>query len=163
MRDISIEKIVLNIGCGTKQNIENAKSILERISERTAVITKGKKRSLFGVPKGKPIGTKVTIRGNTNEVFSRLLKAVENTLASHNFDVTGNLSFGVKEYIDVPDMQYDPKVGIIGFDVCVRLVRPGYRISKKRMGSSLGKKHRITKNDAIKYIQEKFGVKMEEE
>ncbi len=161
MRDISIEKITLNIGCGTTLPVENAKTILERLSKSTAVITRTRKRTTFNVPKSKAIGSKVTIRKNTGEFLKNLLDAKENKLQEKNFDSTGNLSFGIKEYIDVSGIEYDPKLGILGFDVCVTLKRPGYRVKRKKISRPVGSTHRITKEDAINFMHKKFGVTIE--
>lgn len=161
MKKISIEKVTLNIGCGTKLNIELAKKVLEMITQKKAVITKTRKRTTFNVPKNKPIGSKVTIRYGTEELVKRLLEANENKLKESNFDRTGNFSFGIKEYIDVPSVEYDPQLSIIGFDVCVTLQRPGYRVKKKRNGAKIGKKHRITKEEAMGFVKEKFGIVIE--
>ena len=90
-----------------------------------------------------------------------LLEAKENRLSSRSFDGTGNFSFGIKEYIDVPGMEYDPKIGILGMDVCVTLERPGYRVKRKRLGSKIGKNHVITKQDAMEFMKENFGVAIE--
>ena len=156
MREIRIDKVVLNIGCGTTMKIDDAKAILEMISGSMVVITKTKKRTTFNVPKDKPIGCKVTVRNGAGELLRRLLTAKENTLSGSNFDNTGNFSFGIKEYIEVPGAEYNPKIGITGFDVCVTLARPGYRVKRKSMVSSIGKKHMIKKEDAIKFVKEKF-------
>lgn len=162
MRDIRIEKITLNIGCGTKTPIETARTVLKNVSGGKVVITKTKKRSTFNVPKNKDIGCKITIRKNTGTFLKRLLEAKENKLRQSNFDNTGNFSFGVKEYIDVPNMEYDPKIGVIGFDVCVTLERPGYRIKRKRLPRKLGKTHVIRKEDAIEFAKDNLGVSIEE-
>ena len=161
MKRIRIEKIVLNIGCGTTVNTEHAKTVLELITASKPVITITKKRSMFGVPKSKPIGCKVTIRKNTNILLKKLLEAKENKLNKDNFDDTGNLSFGIKEYIDIPDMEYDPKIGILGFDVSIALERPGYSVKRKKINSKIGKKHKITKEEAIEFIRKDFGVEIE--
>ncbi len=158
MRRISVEKIVLNIGCGTTRKIEDASAILAALASRKPVITHNRKRSTFNVPKGKPIGCKITIRDDAEGFIKRLLEAKENTLKEASFDSTGNVSFGVKEYIDVPEMEYDPKIGIIGFDVCVTLTRPGYRVKKKKRCSQIGKNHRIRKEEAIEFMKERFNV-----
>lgn len=162
MREIKVEKITLNVGCGTKLNPDNAKTILERITGAKAVITKTHKRSTFGVAKNIPIGCKITIRKGREEFLERLLKSKDNKLKASNFDSTGNVSFGVKEYIDVPNTDYDPKIGIIGFDVCVTLERPGYRVKKRRIASKIGKNHLIKKEEAVDFMKEKFGVVLEE-
>jgi len=161
MRNERIEKITLNIGCGTKTSLDHAKIVLERISNRKVVITRTAKRTTFNVPKDKPIGCKVTIRKDTDEFLKRMLSARENKLSEGNFDSTGNFSFGIKEYIDIPGTDYDPKIGILGFDVCVTLERPGYRVKRKRLGNKVGKNHRITKEDAMRFVKEKFDVAIE--
>lgn len=159
-KEIRIEKIVLNIGCGIKVPVENASVILEKISGRKAVITKTKKRSTFGVPKNKPIGCKVTIRGD-DEMLKRLLEAKDYKLSVKNFDINGNFSFGIREYIDIPGIDYDPKIGIIGLDVCVSLERQGYAVKRKRIAKKVGKKHLITKDEAMNFVKEKFNVVIE--
>jgi len=161
MRDIRIEKVVLNIGCGTTLKIENAQKILENISQRKVVITKTKKRSTFGVPKAKEIGCKVTIRKSPEILLKKLLEAKDNKLNTKNFDETGNFSFGIPEYIDIPGVDYDPKIGIIGFDVCVTLTRPGYRIKKKRLSTKIGKNHTIKKEEAMDFVKNKFRIEIE--
>lgn len=161
MRRIKIEKITLNIGCGTKTNIEHAKKILEALSGRKVVITKTKKRTTFNVPKNKPIGCKVTIRDEAEKFLKLLLEAKENRIAVTSFDSTGNFSFGIREYIEIPGMEYDPKIGIMGLDVCVTLERPGYRVKRKRLGGRVGKGHVITRQDAVDFVRENFGVVVE--
>lgn len=162
MKDVNIEKVTLNIGCGTTLPIDHAKTILERLSNRTVVVTRTKKRTTFNVPKNKAIGCKVTIRKDATAFLKNLLEAKENTLNERNFDNTGNVSFGVKEYIEVPGMEYDPKLGILGFDVCVTLQRPGYRVKRKRLSRKIGKKHTVKREDAMKFMLDKFNVKIAE-
>jgi len=161
MKEIRIEKVVLNIGCGTKYPIANAKKILEGLSGKKAIVMKSKRRSTFGVTKGKEIGCKVTIRKNTKELLKRLLEAKEN-LEESNFDDTGNLSFGIKEYIDVPGMEYDPGITITGFDVSVTLERPGYSVKKRKIAEKIGKGHLIKKEEAIEFMRKEFGVEVRE-
>lgn len=172
MRGIRISKIVLNMGCATKIPVENAKTILGCISGTKVVITKTKKRSTFNVPKGKPIGCMVTIRNRPladakhrialEEFLKRLLAAKENKLKMSNFDDTGNFSFGIPEYIDISGMEYDPKIGMLGLDVSVALERPGYRTGRKKIKSKIGKRHKISINDAVMFVKNKFDVKIEE-
>ena len=161
MREIRIEKVVFNIGCGVTTPIDNAKKILENLTGRTVRISKTLKRSTFNVPKGKNIGCMVTIRKGFDELLRKTLKTKENKIKASSFDGKGNFAFGIKEYIDIPEMEYDPKIGIIGFDVCVTLTRPGYRVKNKKINRKIGKKHAITNEEAIKFISEKYGVKVE--
>ena len=56
-------------------------------------------------------------------------------------------------------MKYDPKIGIMGLEVCITLERPGYRTRKRRlMKRKISKRHKITKNDAIDFMKKEFDV-----
>ena len=165
MREIRIEKITLNIGVGEAgDKLENAFNLMKRITNRKPVKTFAKKRiPNWNIRPGLPIGVKVTIRGKeAEELLKKLFEAVDNKVKLSQFDKNGNLSFGVKEYIHIPGVKYDPKIGIYGMDVCVTLERPGYRIKKRRyLNRKVGKKHKITKEEAAKFFEEKFGIKVE--
>lgn len=61
----------------------------------------------------------------------------------------------------MPGVKYDPTLGIFGFDVCVTIERPGYRVMRRRRRKSkIGKNHRVTREEAIKFVQEFLGVKV---
>lgn len=163
MREIKIEKVTLNIGCGDdKQKIEKAQKLLEKLTESKPVITSSKKRSTFGVAKGKPLGVKVTLRKDKAvEFFNSLLKSVDNRLKSSQIDKDGNISFGVREYIDLPNVRYSPEIGMLGMDAAVTLERPGYHVKKRRVRKAIiGKKHKINKEDTINWLKQK-GVSVE--
>jgi large subunit ribosomal protein L5 len=68
------------------------------------------------------------------------------------------LSVGIREHIDLPDTKYNPDIGIFGMDVSIALTRPGYAIAKKRIHKPIGKAHRITKDDAIRFYEKQFGA-----
>ena len=165
MQEILIEKVTLNIGAGEGgQKLENAKILLEKISNRKPIKTLSKTRNpVFHIKKGDPIGVKVTLRGKlAEEILKKSLKAVENKLSKKSVDKFGNFSFGVKEYIDYTGIKYDPTIGIIGFDVCVTLRRKGTRVEKRRVRKTkIGKKHKIKKEESINFITEKFNIKVE--
>ena len=166
MRAIRIGKITLNIGSGEPgPGLERAKKILGKISGNKVVVTKTRKRTTFGGAKGRPIGTKVTVRGKpAEELLKTLLQSVDNRLRPSQFDANGNFSFGIAEYISIPGIKYDPEIGIMGMDVCVTLERPGFRIKKRRMKPrKVGKKNRIRKEEAIDWAIQKFGVTVSEE
>ncbi len=164
MREIRIEKVTLNIGTKTVNDSETAYQLLEKLVSRKPVLTYTKKRSTFGFPQGRSIGAKVTLRGKEAEEFLKsAIVAKEGIILEKSFDWTGNVSFGIKEYIDLPKAQYDPSIGVMGFDVSVTLERPGYRVKKRRDKSKVGENHRITKEEAMEFMKEKFGVKFEEE
>jgi len=162
MRQISIEKVVINIGCGDDKNkLERAEKLLKKISTQKPVITKTHKRTLFGMSKKRPIGVKLTLRDKQAENFLKdVLEAVENKIKKSQIN-GNNFSIGIKEYIDIPKMDYDPDIGIIGMDVCVNLKRPGFNISKKRVRQSkIGKKHKITIGECAEWLQKNFKVKI---
>jgi len=143
--------------------IEIGKKALEQITGKKPNARNAKKAQRdWGVRKGEPIGIAVTVRGNdATELLKRLLVAKDNQIKERVFDNEGNLSFGIKEYIDIPEIKYDPNIGILGLEVSVSLTRPGFNIKlRSRRKTKVGKNHRITKNETIKFLTEEFGVKI---
>lgn len=164
MREIRIEKVVLNMGVGqTGEELNKAQKILEKITERKTIQTKCKvKAPTWGIREGLTIGAKVTLRKEkAAEVLKRALTAKDNRLSQKNFDRNGNFGFGVKEYIDLPGVKYDANLGIRGFDVLVSLERKGYRLKRRKdKQKKIGKKHRVTKEEAIEFMKKEFGVEL---
>ena len=162
MREIKLEKVVLNMGLGKSGDaVEIAKKALEQISSKKVNERPAKKAIRdWGVRKGEPIGAAVTVRGNEGkELLKRLLEAKGNKVNGRSFDDTGNLSFGILEHIDIPGIKYDPKIGILGLNVTVRLVRPGFSITaRSKHKASVGKHHRITPDEAKAYLTKEFGA-----
>ena len=165
MRSVVVDKVTLNIGVGKAgQELENAKELLETLSGAKAVPTHAKIRNpVFRIKKGDIICTKATLRGpSAIEFVKKALKVKQFTLPSRSFDKEGNFSFGVPEYIEFPGAKYDPKIGMLGFDVCVTLRRRGFRVHKRRHArSKIGHKHRLTKDDGIGFATGAFGMKVE--
>ena len=162
MREIRLEKVVLNIGLGKSgDSVEIAKKALGQISGKKVNERPAKKAIRdWGVRKGEPIGAAVTIRGNKGkELLKRLLEAKGNKVNGRSFDDTGNLSFGILEHIDIPGIKYDPKIGILGLNATVRLVRPGFSIStRSKHKASVGKNHKISPDEAKAYLTKEFGA-----
>ena len=51
----------------------------------------------------------------------------------------------------------------MGFEVCVTLERPGYRIKRRRfMTRRIPIRHRISKQDAINFMASNFNTKVED-
>lgn len=164
MREVLIDKVTLNIGVGEAgEKVNKAAKILELISGQKPVKTVSNKRiPTWGIRPGLAIGTKVTVRGSRAvELLKKLFEAVENKLHEYSFDDNGNFSFGIRSYIDVPGMKYDPEIGVYGLDVAVTLKRRGYRVKvRKRKRSKVGSRQRVKKSDAIRFVKEKFGVEV---
>jgi large subunit ribosomal protein L5 len=162
MRTIRLEKVVLNMGVGKSGDaIEIAKRALDQISGKKSCArdAKGTQRD-WGVRKGEPIGVAVTIRDEDARVLlKRLLEAVGNRLKGRSFDNFGNVSFGIKEHIDIPGIKYDPQIGILGMEVAVTLTRPGFSIRlRSRHKASVGTVHRITREESQEFLTRDFGV-----
>ena len=166
MKDIKVEKIVLNVGTSpSPDEVKKAQILLDTVSGMKSVSTRSKRRiAVWKIRPGMPIGAKVTLRGTAAEVLlKKLLHAVEFRLKEKQFTRNG-FAFGIKEYIDIEGAKYDPKLGMRGLEVCVTLMRPGFRVKQKRIrGGKIGGKHIITKQDAIQYASKKLGVKFGEE
>lgn len=165
MKKINVDKVVINIGVGKSgEPIEKAKkALLELTGQQPAV--RGAKKTVrdFGIHKGEPIGTVVTLRRDLAiEFLKRVVAAKKNVLKASSFDNYGNISVGIHEHIDIPGTKYNPEIGIFGMDVNIVLSRPGYRIARKsRKSAKIGKTHRINKDHAIEFFKQEYGVGVE--
>ena len=162
MRAIYLEKVVLNMGVGKSGDaIETAKKALDQISGEKSCNRSAKKAHRdWGVRKGEPIGAAVTVRGdNAKILLKRLFEAKGDSVNARSFDKMGNISFGILEHIDIPGIKYDPKIGILGLDVSVRLARSGFNIRiRSKHKTSVGVTHKITPAEAKAYLTKEFGV-----
>ena len=162
MRKITLDKIVLNMGVGKSGDvIEIAKRALEQIAGKKPSTRNARETQRdWGVRKGEPIGVAVTIRGEDAVILlKRLLEAKGNTVNGKSFDNFGNFSFGINEHIDIPDVKYEPSIGILGLGISIALTRPGYGIRKRsKHKASVGKSHIITNQEAKDYLVKEFGV-----
>ncbi len=165
MKQIRIDKVTVNMGVGQSgEELEKAVMILKKITDAKPIKTLCKVRApTWGIRIGLPIGAKVTLRKKMADKFlTEAFKAKDNSLKERNFDKTGNFGFGVKEYIDLPNIKYDPKFGIRGFDVLVTLERPGARVKKRKIAKHrIAPHHRISKKEAIEFVKSKYGVEVE--
>lgn len=164
MRSIRIGKVVINMGVGKSgEPIERAKMAIEEIAGQKPSERKSKDTIRdFGTHKGEPIGVMVTLRKEkAMEILKKLLAAKNNQVKGSSFDNFGNISFGIREHIDIPGIKYKPEIGIVGMDVAIALERPGYRVSRRsRIPAKIGKEHRISKDDAIAFFKEKLSVEV---
>lgn len=164
MRTLSIDKITVHIGTGESgERLTIAEKLLRAIVKQKPVRAMSKKTiPAFSIKKNEPIGCKVTLRGNKAKDFlTTALKIIENKLPVSQFDTNGNFSFGIEEHTDFPGMKYDPTIGIYGMDVSVALKRAGYRISKRKIEvNKVPRIHKLTKEDAISFVKEKYGAEV---
>ena len=162
MKKISLEKVVLNMGLGKSGDVINiAQKALEQISGKKPSTRNAKAAYRdWGVRKGEPIGVAVTIRGDAAvALLKRLLEAKGNTINGRSFDNFGNFSFGINEHIDIPDVKYDPQIGILGLGISITLTRLGFGIrTRSKHKARVGKTHVIKSQEAKDYLTREFGV-----
>jgi len=164
MKNVEIEKLTLNIGAGKSQDrLEKGVKLLKMITGIAPVKTVTKKRiPAWNLRPGLPVGCKLTIRKNSKPLITTLLKAKGNVLKQNNFDEEGNVSFGIHEYIDIPGIRYEPEIGMMGLQVCISLKRRGgYRTKyRKEKQKTIPARHRVTQEDAVKFMEKEFGIKI---
>jgi large subunit ribosomal protein L5 len=126
-----IEKITLNMGVGEAKT--NAKALDSAMDELTLI--GGQRAQLrrartsiagFKIRTGMPIGAKVTLRGDRMYDFldrfvSIALPRIRDFrgLSPSSFDGRGNFSYGVREQIIFPEINYDDVDTIRGLDVTI--------------------------------------------
>ncbi len=126
-----IEKIILNMGLGEDATDgKKLKSCIEDISLITGqrpITTKFKKSiSNFKTRKGSNAGVKVTLRSNKMyEFIDRLVNIALprikdfRGLSSRGIDKSNNFSFGIKEHIIFPEVNFDKVDKIRGLDITI--------------------------------------------
>ena len=125
------DKIVINVACGDAK--DNSKVIdavvndLTRITGQKATVCKARKSvANFKLRKGMPIGVKVTLRGERmyefmDRLFNVALPRVRDFrgINPNSFDGRGNYSFGIKEQLIFPEIEYDQIDKIRGMDIVI--------------------------------------------
>ena len=122
-------KVVLNMGLGLdandKKKLQNCIEDMSLISGQRPIVTKFKKSiSNFKTRKGFTAGVKVTLRSNRMyEFIDRLVNIALprikdfQGLSVNGFDTFGNYSFGIKEHIIFPEINFDKVDRIRGMDI----------------------------------------------
>ena len=126
-----IQKVVLNMGLGIDGNdakiIKSCEEDLAKITGQKPVITKFKKSiSNFKTRKNTNAGLKVTLRRNKMyEFIDRLVNIALprikdfRGLSPNGFDKFGNYTFGIKEHIVFPEVNFDKVEKIRGLDISI--------------------------------------------
>ena len=126
-----VEKIVINMGVGdavsNAKNLDKAVEELQLISGQKPLITKAKKSiANFKLREEMPIGCKVTLRGE--KMYDFLEKIIKVALprvrdfrgiSASSFDGRGNYTFGLKEQIIFPEIDYDKINKVRGMDITI--------------------------------------------
>lgn len=124
-----LEKITINMGVGEAVNdkkiMDNAVRDLSLISGQKPLVTKSKKSIAgFKIRDGWPIGCKVTLRREQMyEFLDRLINiSLPRTrdfrgLSAKSFDGRGNYTFGVKEHIIFPEIDFEKTDAVRGMDI----------------------------------------------
>ena len=126
-----IQKIVLNMGLGLDGNdqkiLKSCQEDLANITGQMPVITKFKKSvANFKTRKNTSAGLKVTLRKNKMYEFIDRLTNIAlprikdfRGLNPNGFDKYGNYTFGVKEHIIFPEVNFDKVDKIRGLDITI--------------------------------------------
>ena len=126
-----ITKVVLNMGLGADSNdkkvVQNCIEDMSLIGGQKPIVTRFKKSiSNFKTRKGAPAGVKVTLRRNKMyEFVDRLVNIALprikdfRGLSLDGFDKFGNYSFGIKEHIIFPEINFDKVDRIRGMDITI--------------------------------------------
>jgi large subunit ribosomal protein L5 len=126
-----LEKVVINMGLGLDGNdnkiVKSCEEDLAKITGQKPVITKFKKSiANFKTRKGTNAGLKVTLRKNKMyEFIDRLVNIALprikdfRGLSANGFDKFGNYTFGIKEHIIFPEVNFDRVDKIRGLDIVI--------------------------------------------
>tara|TARA_B100001029_G_scaffold167943_1_gene161565 strand:+ start:351 stop:902 length:552 start_codon:yes stop_codon:yes gene_type:complete len=126
-----IEKIILNMGLGEDasdgKKLKSSLDDMALITGQKPIVTKFKKSiSNFKTRKGSNAGVKVTLRSyKMYEFIDRLVNIALprikdfRGLASKGIDSSNNYSFGIKEHIIFPEVNFDKVDKIRGLDITI--------------------------------------------
>ena len=126
-----IEKVVINMGLGAdasdQKKIKSSMQDISAITGQYPIVTKFKKSiSNFKSRKGASAGLKVTLRNNRMyEFIDRMVNIALprikdfKGLKDSSCDKFGNFSFGIKEHIIFPEINFDKVDSIKGLDVTI--------------------------------------------
>ena len=126
-----LEKVVVNVACGEARDnpkiVEAIIGDLGKITGQRAVVCKARKSvANFKLREGMPVGCKVTLRGDrmyefVDRLFCVALPRVRDFkgISAKGFDGRGNFSFGLKEQLMFPEIEYDKIDKIRGMDIII--------------------------------------------
>jgi large subunit ribosomal protein L5 len=163
MRKLVLEKVVLNCG-GTAEKLDKGIKLLKILTGRKVKeVISTKRIPSLGVRPGLKTGCTVTIRGPEKKaLLIRLFGAVDKRISIKKI-VENQFSFGIKEYIEIPDMEYQRDIGALGLDVTAVFRRNGKRVAFKKIKQGhLPAKQRVTPAEIIDYVKNELKIEVEE-
>jgi large subunit ribosomal protein L5 len=146
-----IEKMVVQCG-GINEKLDRSIKLLEMITKRKVCIAKSHKRiPAFGISPGKKSGCRVTIRDREEIIalLKRFFAALDNKISEKQI-CDNHFSFGIKEYIEIPGLEYNRDIGILGFEADVTFSRKGKRVKRKKLKQGKYPKRQAVKKEEIK-------------
>jgi large subunit ribosomal protein L5 len=160
MRAIRLEKVVLNFALGKSgPELERARILAENLTNKKPVdsIAHESIRG-FNIRKGEPIGVHVTMRREDGvEFLKKIFWAKDDKVLIRNFDNNGNLAMSIKDHLTLPEVRYDPKIGVFGFGVTANLERKGFRIKRRRLRTKkIPNSHKISKEECMAWFLSNF-------
>lgn len=162
MRKPRILKVCVNFAVGASgSELEKARKLCEILTNQTPANGRAKESVRgFGIRKHEPIAVFTTLRGElAQEFLKKTFWAVEDQVSQKNFDQQGNLSLGIDDHLKLPNIKYDPTIGVHGFDTTVVLERQGFRTKRRRLRKmKIPANHRITKKEGIAFFKHEFNL-----
>ncbi len=127
-----VEKVVVNVGVGSETQsdskaLDAAVSDMTIITGQKPIIAKARKSiANFKLRENKPIGVKVTLRGQRMWAFLDRLMNVAlprvrdfRGVPSEAFDGRGNYTLGLREQLVFPEIEYDKIDKVRGMEITV--------------------------------------------
>jgi large subunit ribosomal protein L5 len=162
MQEIEIEKMVLNCG-GIGDKLEKSVKLLEMITKRKVFRIKSSRRiPAFGISPGKESGCKVTIRDKKEIIalLKRFFAALDNQISAKRI-VENQVSFGVREYIEIPGLEYNREIGILGLEASLVFRRKGKSVKMRKIKQGkYPKRQSVTKEEIIEFLKKNIRVEV---
>ncbi|MBU3913516.1 MAG: 50S ribosomal protein L5, partial [Nanoarchaeota archaeon] len=149
---------------GTAEKLEKGVKLLKAVSGMNPSKVQSKKRiPSLGVRPGLETGALVTIRKDKiKPLLTRILQAVSNEIKESSFE-NNHFSFGVHEYIEIPGMEYQRDIGILGLNVTVDFVRPGKRVKRKKIKQGkIPRRQEVKREEIIEFMTKNYKINLKE-
>lgn len=162
MQEIEIEKMVLNCG-GVDDKLDRSIRLLEIITKKKVQVVKSSKRIPdFGISPGKKSGCKITLRNKAEimGLLKRFFAALDNTVKKKQV-AENHFSFGIREYIEIPGMEYNRDIGMLGLEIDLSFKRKGKRVKfRKIKQGKYPKRQNVTKEEITDFLKKNFKLNL---